>query len=224
VPSTTKKIIKTVAVAGAGFMIKSLILKAFEFDLRKKTVLITGGSRGLGLVLARQFADQGARIIICARAAEELKRAREDLQSRGAEVLAIECDVTNRAQVAEMMSAIRDFAGSVDVLVNNAGIIQVGPLEVMTREDFERAMNVHFWGPLNTMLAVLPEMRRRRQGRIVNISSIGGKLAIPHLIPYCASKFALAGLSSGMRAELWKEGIKVTTVCPGLMRLVTRCR
>jgi len=104
------------------------------------------------------------------------------------------------------------------VLVNNAGVIQVGPLEVMTLEDFEQAMAVHFWGPLYTTCAVLPQMRARRDGRIVNISSIGGRLGIPHLVPYSASKFALVGLSDGLRAELAKDNIVVTTVCPGLMR------
>jgi len=108
--------------------------------------------------------------------------------------------------------------GSIDVLVNNAGVIQVGPLEVMTHEDFELAMQAHFWGPLNTIMAVLPSMRQKKTARIVNISSIGGKVSVPHLVPYSASKFALVGLSKGLRAELMKDGIKVTTVCPGLMR------
>src|SRR6185437_5452371 len=108
--------------------------------------------------------------------------------------------------------------GAVDVLVNNAGVIQVGPIEVMTHEDFELAMQAHFWGPLNTIMAALPGMRQRRSGRIVNISSIGGKVSVPHLVPYSASKFALVGLSKGLRAELMKDGIAVTTVCPGLMR------
>jgi short-subunit dehydrogenase len=104
------------------------------------------------------------------------------------------------------------------VLVNNAGVIQVGPIELMTPEDFELAMQSHFWAPLNTILAVLPSMREKKSGRIVNISSIGGKVSVPHLVPYSASKFALVGLSKGLRAELMKDGIKVTTVCPGLMR------
>jgi short-subunit dehydrogenase len=126
--------------------------------------------------------------------------------------------VTDRAQVNEMVSVVGDHYGQIDVLVNNAGVIQVGPLEVMTLEDYEEAMRVHFWGPLYTTLAVLPEMRRRRDGRIVNISSIGGKISVPHLVPYSASKFALVGLSEGLRAELQKDGVVVTTVCPGLMR------
>jgi NAD(P)-dependent dehydrogenase (short-subunit alcohol dehydrogenase family) len=128
------------------------------------------------------------------------------------------CDITSRSEVTELMAAVHDRFGGVDVLVNNAGIIQMGPLEVMTHADFENAMNTHFWGPLNTMMAVLPRMRARKSGRIVNISSIGGKVSVPHLVPYCASKFALTGLSRGMRTELLKDGIAVTTVCPGLMR------
>ena len=132
--------------------------------------------------------------------------------------MTVQCDVTNAADVENMVNQVRGRFGKIDVLVNNAGTIQVGPLEVMKREDFEHAMKAHFWGPLNTILAVLPEMRERQDGRIVNISSIGGKIAVPHLVPYSASKFALVGLSKGLFTELRKDGIVVTTVCPGLMR------
>jgi NAD(P)-dependent dehydrogenase (short-subunit alcohol dehydrogenase family) len=106
----------------------------------------------------------------------------------------------------------------VDVLINNAGVIQVGPLEHMTIEEFENAMATHFWGPLYLMMAVVPSMRRRGFGRIVNIASIGGRIAVPHMAPYCASKFALVGLSDSVRSELKEHGIHVTTVSPGLMR------
>ena len=210
---------KTAAIAvGAVALGKFLWRKMNEYDLRGKTVLVTGGSRGLGLVLAREFASNGARVAICARDEEELQQATEDLESRGAEVMSVKCDVTNVAEVEAMVSRVRERFGQIDVLVNNAGTIQVGPLEVMNRDDFEHAMRAHFWGPLNTILAVLPEMRERQDGRIVNISSIGGKIAVPHLVPYSASKFALVGLSKGLFAELRKDGIVVTTVCPGLMR------
>jgi hypothetical protein len=88
----------------------------------------------------------------------------------------------------------------------------------MQLEDYQSAMAVHFWGPLYLMQEIIPHMTARRQGRIVNVASIGGKVAVPHLLPYAASKFALVGLSEGMRAEMLKNGIYVTTVCPGLMR------
>jgi NAD(P)-dependent dehydrogenase (short-subunit alcohol dehydrogenase family) len=203
---------------GALLAARKLIKRSREFDFRDKTVLITGGSRGLGLVMARSFAAQGAKIAICARDPRELNAAVEDLRSRGATVFGFPCDVTDGAQVNEMVRMVLGRFGSVDVLVNNAGIIQVGPFEVMTLDDYEQAMKTHFWGPLYTLLAVLPEMQKRGEGRIVNISSIGGKISVPHLLPYCASKFALTGLSEGLRAELAKDGVSVTTVCPGLMR------
>lgn len=210
----------TLAVAGTGALLAArAVYKRFGgYDFEGKTVLITGGSRGLGLVLARGFVAEGANVAICARDPEELERARADLASRGARAFAFPCDVTDRVQVKELVDVVTRHFGRIDVLVNNAGVIQVGPLELMTLEDFERAMAVHFWGPLYATLAVLPQMRRRREGRVVNVSSIGGKISVPHLVPYSASKFALAGLSDGLRVELAKDGIVVTSVFPGLMR------
>jgi short-subunit dehydrogenase len=203
---------------GTLLVARELIKRAREYDLRGKIVLITGGSRGLGLEMAREFASQGALLAICARDSEELQRAQSELSQNGAQVIAIRCDVTDFSQVTEMVRIIRERLGRIDVLVNNAGAIEVGPMEVMTLDDYKEAMNIHFWGPLYTTLAVLPEMRDRHEGHIVNISSIGGKVSVPHLLPYSASKFALVGLSEGLRAELTKDGIVVTTVCPGLMR------
>jgi NAD(P)-dependent dehydrogenase (short-subunit alcohol dehydrogenase family) len=209
-----------VAAAGLGAFVAAwaLVRKWREYDLRGRVVLITGGSRGLGLVMAREFVGEGARVAICARDGGELERARAELGGRGNRVMAVPCDVTEREQVKEMVEMVTRHFGRIDVLVNNAGTIQVGPVEVMTLEDYEQAMKAHFWGPLYTTLAVLPQMRKRREGRIVNISSIGGKVSVPHLVPYSASKFALVGLSEGLRSELMKDGVVVTTVCPGLMR------
>ena len=187
-------------------------------DFQGKSVLITGGSRGLGLLLARRFATAGARLTIVAREPAELDLARRELTAlAGARVLALPADVGNREDMEWAVERAAERFGRLDVVVNNAGIIQVGPLEHMTVEDFENAMAVHFWGPLYTTLAALPHLRQQGGGRIVNIASVGGKIAVPHLVPYSASKFALVGLSNGLQAELAKEGIRVTTVCPGLM-------
>ncbi len=183
-----------------------------------RSVLISGGSRGLGLVLARCFAREGARVAILARDRAELERARLDLAERGAEVLALVCDVADQEQVRSAVHQVISAYGRLDVLVNNAGVIQVGPLEHMSLEDFEEAMAVHHWGPLYAMLAAAPYMRQQGGGRILNISSIGGGAAIPHLAPYVSSKFALTGLSDVFRIELAKDNIRVTTVNPGLMR------
>jgi NAD(P)-dependent dehydrogenase (short-subunit alcohol dehydrogenase family) len=205
-------------VVGGALAARALVRARRSYDLRDRVVLITGGSRGLGLVLAREFASHGSRVAICARDPDELERARLDLAGRGARVLALPCDVTDRAQVDSLVDSVTREWGTIDVLVNDAGVIQVGPLDTLTRDDYEDAMRTHFWGPLNTILAVLPQMRARREGRIVNISSVGGKISVPHLLPYCASKFALTGLSEGLHAELARDNVLVTTVCPGLMR------
>lgn len=208
------------AAIGVGAVAAYTALKKSRppFDFQNKVVLITGGSRGLGLVLARTLAEQGARIAVCARDSEELIRAQTDLKSRGAEVFQTVCDVRNQSEVTRAVEAVCNHYGRIDALVNNAGVIQVGPLENQTQADFENALAVHFWGAFYMMNAVLPKMRERGEGRIINISSIGGKMAVPHLAPYCASKFALVGLSNAMRVELEKDNIYVTTVCPGLMR------
>jgi NAD(P)-dependent dehydrogenase (short-subunit alcohol dehydrogenase family) len=183
-----------------------------------KVVVITGGSRGLGLVLARQFCAEGARVALLARDPNELARAREELVQRGGEVLTISCDLLEREQINAAVQEVVDHFGGLDVVINNAGIIEVGPLEHMRRADFERAMNLHFWAPFNLIMKAIPYLRRRGEGRIVNIASIGGKMAVPHLAPYCASKFALVGLSDALRAELARDRIHVTTVTPGLMQ------
>jgi NAD(P)-dependent dehydrogenase (short-subunit alcohol dehydrogenase family) len=181
-------------------------------------VLITGGSRGLGLSMAREFARRGCRIAICARNADELAEAKRDLERRGAEVLTIECDVGDREQVERMTTRALRHYGRVDILVNNAGEIQVGPVESMTLQDYERAMQTMFWGTVYPTLELLPQFTGRKSGRIVNITSIGGKVAVPHLLPYTCAKFAAVGFSEGLHAELRESGVKVVTIAPGLMR------
>lgn len=211
-------IMAAAGAAVAGYSVRQSVRRRRRMRFDGAVVLVTGGSRGLGLLLAREFGHAGAKVALCARDREELERAEADLRERGVPAMTVECDVSDRVQVGHMIASVEQQWGPIDVLVNNAGVIQVGPTEEMTIEDFEQAMAVHYWGPLYTSLAVLPEMLRRRNGRIVNIASIGGKVSVPHLLPYSASKFALVGLSEGLRTALLQEGVLVTTVCPGPMR------
>jgi short-subunit dehydrogenase len=188
-----------------------------RYDFAGRVAIITGGSRGLGLLIASQLRKEGGRVALLARNREELTRAKEQLGDNS-NVLTITCDVAERALVRQAIEIVVHHFGRIDMLVNNAGVIQVGPFEHMAYTDYQHAMNVHFWGALHCTEAVLPYMQQRRGGRIVNIASIGGLVAVPHLAPYSASKFALVGYSDAVRAEVAKYGIQVTTVCPGLMR------
>ena len=192
-----------------------------------KIVLITGGSRGLGFALAERFGRSGAKLVLAARDFDELSRARETLLTRGAvqsleDVLLIPADLTDAGQAIMLIEHAISHFGRIDVLINNAGVIEVGPVENQPIAAYRRAMATNFFAALYTTHAALPHLlrRSREQGdaAIVNIASIGGKFAVPHLLPYVASKFALVGFSEGLHAELRHKGIRVTTVCPGLMR------
>lgn len=211
---------RTVVGVGVAYGLAALTraLQARSYSFEGKSVVITGGSRGLGLVMARELVAEGARLTIIARDAEEIALAAKDLLDRGGEVLALVGDVSDEDTARDLVARAVERYGRVDVVINNAGIIKTGPIEHLTVADFDESLGVHLWGPLYTTLAAAPHMRRAGGGRIVNISSIGGLVSVPHLVPYCTAKFALVGLSDGLRAELAKDGVVVTTVCPGLMR------
>lgn len=214
-----------VAALGAGAL--AVLAVAAMRDQRTsrlsgKVVLITGSSRGLGLALAEEFGRLGAKLVLCARNPDELERARSLLLTRKASqpenIVTVTADL-RRFEDAEMVvrKATESF-GRVDILVNNAGVITAGPVEHQTVENFHDVMDANFFTGVHCSLAVLPQMLRRRNGSIVNITSIGGKVAVPHLLPYSASKFAAVGFSQGLHAELRSKGVHVLTVCPGLMR------
>jgi short-subunit dehydrogenase len=210
----------TLAAAVVGAYLAMRRAKSSRYDFAGKAVLITGGSRGLGLVLARQLAGAGARIALLARDEQDLEQAATDIRERvpGVDLITVAADVRTGYEVERAVALVIERFGGVDVAINNAGTIQVGPMDHMALSDYDDAMNTHFWGPLHLSLAVIPCMRRQGGGRIVNISSIGGRIAVPHMVPYSASKFALSGLSDGLHAELARDNIVVTSVYPGLMR------
>lgn len=191
-------------------------------NLTGKVALITGGSRGLGFAIARELARKGSRLVLTSRHLDELERAKARLVAAGditeENVFIQASDVSVVSEIRSLIAAATTYFGQIDIVVNNAGIILVGPLESQTLASYRQAMDVNFFGALHTTLAVLPQMLARGEGAIVNIASIGGKVAFPHLLPYVASKFAMTGWSQGLRAELAGKGIRVTTVSPGIMR------
>lgn len=207
----------------AAVAVPATIWKRRNEWIRGKVVVITGASRGLGLAMAEEFGKRGARLVLAARDPFELDRARRTLLSEGAvaserDVLTIPADLREQHQAEEMIKQATDHFGCVDVLINNAGVITVGPVENQTVEQFEDVMASNFYSGLYCTMAVLPQMLERKDGSIANITSIGGKVAVPHLLPYTASKFAAVGFSEGLAVELRSKGVCVTTVVPGLMR------
>jgi short-subunit dehydrogenase len=219
----TKAVLWGLAGLGAWAATKAVLAQKRKIDFRGKTVVITGGSRGLGLELARLLAEEGANLGICARDEDELDRAQAELQQYGSSIYAQACDITDKNQVEHFIENVRQAIGPVDVLINNAGVIIVTPYEHATEDDFREAMDTNFWAAFHMINAVLPQMLARDKGpsgrgRIVNVTSFGGKVAVPHLLTYSTSKFAIVGYSEGLRAELQKDGIYVTTICPGLIR------
>lgn len=206
--------------AGAIFAARRFLVKPHraQSDLTGKGVLITGGSRGFGLALAYDFGSRGARLALCACDSGELERACSALRAKGIEAHPLVADITQSGQLNNLINQAVSVLGSIDVLVNDAGRITVGPSESFTQQDFEDAMNLMFWAPVNLTHAVLPHMREKGTGQIINITSVGGRVSIPHLLPYCCAKFAFVGFSTGLSRELTPEGIRVLTVVPGLMR------
>ena len=209
------KLFATLASIGIA---RELWTRSHMLDLQGQVVLVTGGSRGLGLAIAEEFARQGAQLALCSREEDELEQARLTLGELTNDVFTLVCDVTKPEEVQNTIEHVTEHFGRIDTLVNNAGIISAGPQQTLTRADFEKSMDTMFWGAFNMVMAVLPQMKERGNGRIVNITSIGGKVSVPHLLAYCSAKFAATGFSEGLRAELARDGITVTTVAPGLMR------
>ncbi len=192
--------------------------RAREQDLRGRVAVVTGATRGLGLRIATLLAEAGCPLAICARDAHEVKEAGLRLAGHGTSVMARSVDVSDPVAVNDFIDEVETHFGRVDILVNNAGIIQTGPLENMTLADFREAIAVDFWGTVYASLAALPGMRRRGAGTICNITSVGGELSVPHLLPYSCAKAAARAFSEGLTAELGGSGVRCVTVVPWLMR------
>lgn len=211
------------AVAGAATAVALRRLRPQD-NLAGEVAIVTGASRGLGLLLATELAGRGCRLVLCARDGAELDHAAARLRNVGADVIAFACDVTREESAGKLIDAAREHFGRLDILVNNAGVIRVGPAQSTSLADYETAVATMAMAPVRLTLAALPVMRAQGHGRIVTIASIGGKLSVPHLLPYSTAKFAAVGFSEGLRAELGRGPVTVTTVVPGLMRTGSHVR
>jgi NAD(P)-dependent dehydrogenase (short-subunit alcohol dehydrogenase family) len=207
------------AGVGAALVAREVVRRSRRIDLEGRVVVITGGSTGLGLMSARQAAREGARLVIAARDEPTLRAAAETLRGEGAvEVLAVPTDVSDQAQAKKLIDEALGRFGCIDVLVNNAGVMQFGPHEAMTLDDFRDAMATNFWGAVHCTEAVMPSMRQQGFGRVANVVSIGGLVASPHLVSYTCSKFALTGYTRSVRIEAARHGVLVTGVYPMTIR------
>lgn len=215
--SASKPLLTSLALAAGALGVALASRYRARYNFEHRVVVITGGSRGLGLVLARELAARGASLGLMARDAIELARARRTIDSDSM-VQLLPADVTDPVQVEQAFGTMIRRFGRIDVVINNAGQILSAPFDDTTSDDFRNMLDVHFWGTLNVSRAALPHLARQGDGRIINICSIGARVPVPHLSAYCASKYAQAGLSAVMAAELRSKGIRVTTVLPGLMR------
>jgi len=212
-------ILKGAAVAFAAVRASSFATRAKRgIRLEGKTVLVTGSSRGLGRAVALELGRRGCRVAICARTSADLERVRAELVALGVTVHAEVCDLRSMDQVEGLVANVTAHLGPIDVLIANAATITVGPVESMAVADFDDAMTSIFKTSLHAALAVLPSMRSRKRGTVAFVTSLGGKISVPHLVPYSTAKFAEVGLAEGLRAESAQSGINVLTVIPGVMR------
>ncbi|MGP1309513.1 MAG: SDR family oxidoreductase [Phycisphaerales bacterium] len=192
--------------------------------LANKVVIVTGASSGIGEAAATLLARKGAKVVLAARRVDRLRQLERDLtgNGRGGRALAVECDVTSRESVRAMVDEAASVFGPVDVLVNNAGVMPLSPIEALREGDWAQMVDVNINGVLNCTAACLPHMTREadgapRGGHIVNVSSVAGRRVFPSAAVYCGTKFFVHAFSEGLRAELCKKGVRVTIVAPGIV-------
>lgn len=185
------------------------------YDLANKVVAVTGGNRGIGLAIARAYGKRGARVALLARDVKELAKAADALAAEGLSTLPVRCDVTSESECARAIERVRAELGDVDVLVNNAGVGLLSPVEELTSEVLLEVFAINVLGPVRLARLVLPAMKKKGHGQIVFVSSIVGMRALPGLGGYAATKAGLNALADSLRTEVRANGIDVITVCPG---------
>lgn len=181
-------------------------------------ILITGASQGIGRATALLFARQGYDLVLAARQSDRLQAVAQEVQNLGQSAIAIPTDVKDAQQVQAMVAKALEHYSAIDVLVNNAGIYISGPVEAFSLEDWHQAIDTNLWGYIHTIHALLPHLLTRGTGTIINVSSIGGKVPLPYLVPYTTTKFAVTGLTEALHSELKPKGIHVGGIYPSIIK------
>jgi len=189
-----------------------------ENNIKGKVVVITGASSGLGEAAAKHLSQLGATVVVGARRAERIEKLAKEIRGNGGKSLAIASDVTNRDQVKKLVdSAVKEF-GRIDVILNNAGIMPLSPMERINVDEWDKMIDVNIKGVLNGIAAVLPYMKEQKSGQIINTSSVAGHKIFNGSAVYSATKFAVRALTEGLRMEVKPYNIRTTIVCPGAVK------
>jgi NADP-dependent 3-hydroxy acid dehydrogenase YdfG len=184
-------------------------------NIAGKVVVITGASSGLGAATARLLSKQGATVVLAARRAERINALATELTSTGRKSLAVETDVRDRDQVKRLVDAAVESFGRVDIMLNNAGVMPLAPLEGLKTDEWDQMIDVNLKGVLNGIAAALPYMKEQKGGHFINVSSVYGHKVGPNAAVYCATKFAVRALSEGLRQEVKPYNIRTTIISPG---------
>ena len=184
-------------------------------SLQNRGAVITGGGRGIGQAIVSSLAGAGAAVVVSARSSEQIESVADVLTEAGCSAHAVVCDVTDPEQVANLARTAKELVGTVQILVNNAGVASSAPLKSITLEEWNRLLTVNATGPFLCTRAFMPGMLENGWGRVVNVASVAGKVGAPYIAAYAASKHALVGFTRAVAAEVADQGVTVNAICPG---------
>lgn len=184
-------------------------------NIKGKVVVITGASSGLGEATARLLSSEGATVVLAARRADRIKALADELNGQGGKALAVTTDVTDRQQVKVLVDKAVEAFGRIDVMLNNAGLMPLAPIEKLKTDEWDQMIDVNIKGVLYGIAAALPHMQRQRSGHIINVASVAGHIVMPAGAVYCATKHAVRALSEGLRQEVKPYNIRTAVISPG---------
>jgi len=188
--------------------------KKRQFTYQGKVVLVTGGARGLGYIMARQLVEEGAKVIICARDADQLDKAYVLLRNHGEVTYPYVCDITEKENIVQLAYFIKKRFGRLDVLINNTGTITINPIEQLPLNNYKKFIESHLWGPMQLVRVLIPLLSKSREAKIVNIFSVGGKISLAKSQPYDVNEIVHAVFYDNISRVITGKNIKLTAIYP----------